>query len=179
MAPCTWRTVFAASTAASRRGHLRVRDVDGARGAVVRHRERGAIDDRPGELDAHRDIGEQVFHRLERADRLAELLALGGVAHGHVEHLLADAEQLCGACQRGTVERGVKQAPGFLSLRHTRLGARRPIDAKQSPRGIVARLVLQRDALARHGVQLVAARQQQQIGDVRVGDERVDLDAPP
>src|SRR6187397_596178 len=100
MAPCTWRATRAACAAASAAATLACDT------SVARHRERRTVDDRAGELEAHGDVGEHVLHRLERADRPAELLALRRVADGEVDELLGHAEELrCGG-ERAAVERG-------------------------------------------------------------------------
>ena len=45
-------------------------------------------------------VGEVVLHRLERADRHAELLALLGVVDREVEHPLAEPDELGGGAER-------------------------------------------------------------------------------
>src|SRR5712671_1954191 len=62
----------------------------------MHHRERERVG------DVH--VGELVLHRLERADRLAELLTLVRIAHGHVEHRLSETDQLCRDRNTGEVE---------------------------------------------------------------------------
>ena len=45
-------------------------------------------------MHGDRHVGQHELHTLKRADRLTELLALLGVAHGGVERGLADADRL-------------------------------------------------------------------------------------
>ncbi len=115
-----------------------------------------------------------MLDRLERADGPAELLPLAGVAHAHIEHLLRNAELLRRARQRGAIERRGEQPLRRLARGDAGRGARRPLDTEQAARRIAARLAHQRRLLARHRVQLGRVRQQQQVGDVRIGDERID-----
>ena len=68
----------------------------GAAGGGVRHL--------AGGLDLHAHVGEQELQALEVRDRLAELLALLGVAERVVERALGDADRLRGDGDAGVVE---------------------------------------------------------------------------
>ena len=56
-------------------------------------------------LDLEQHVGALVLDRLERTDRTAELHAVLGVLHRHVEHELRAAHHLVGERDRGLVER--------------------------------------------------------------------------
>ena len=75
----------------------------GHRDVAGLHRGRGAADRGPGEGELLERVGEVVLHRLERADRHAELLALLGVVDGQVEHPLAEPDELGGGAEREPV----------------------------------------------------------------------------
>ena len=60
-------------------------------------------------LELHLAVGQQVLHRLEGADRLAELLALARVVGREVDQPVGDAELLRGA---GEGARGRGRRPG-------------------------------------------------------------------
>ncbi|MNL12562.1 hypothetical protein D3C87_1334340 [compost metagenome] len=67
----------------------------------------GAVQHRLGLFDVTGDIGQVMLDRLEAADRLAELFALGHVVHRQVEHALRQPQQLPGHRQRATVEQAL------------------------------------------------------------------------
>ena len=82
--------------AASAHATLAADDVDLA--------ERGAEDQRPGEVEGDAYVGERVLDRLVGADLAAELLALLHVGHRVGQHPLAGAEQLRGRREHREVE---------------------------------------------------------------------------
>ena len=61
---------------------------------VERHARR--VHGGPGHLGAREHVGQDVLHRLERADRLVELHALVRIGHREVRCRLRVAEQLTG-----------------------------------------------------------------------------------
>src|SRR4051812_14071525 len=63
--------------------HLRRRDVATSRGGAERHR--GAEQQWAREVEGDGYVGEQMLHRLERADRLTELMPLLGIRAGPLE----------------------------------------------------------------------------------------------
>src|SRR5688572_7988626 len=70
-------------------GHGRLAGV--AADALV-HLARGVVDHQPAGMRLHRHVGQHELDALEGGDRLAELLALLGVADGGVERGLGDAD---------------------------------------------------------------------------------------
>ena len=105
MAPWHWsaaRPVTCGGVAGERLGHRHVpRPVPAVR---CGHRPCGAGDGRRGELDGEGGVGEVVLHRLEAADRHAELLAVGDVGDGEVEHRCGQPDELRGRAERAPVE---------------------------------------------------------------------------
>ena len=77
----------------------KVRSVVAALGAAG-----GGVGHLAGRLDLHAHVGEQELQALELRDRLAELLALLGVAERVVERALGDADGLGGDGDPGVVE---------------------------------------------------------------------------
>ena len=71
----------------------------------MRHRVGRPVHRRLGILELHRHVGHVVFHRLEGADGLAELLALAGVLHRDIDHALGQSQGLGGAA-KGTAIQG-------------------------------------------------------------------------
>jgi len=55
---------------------------------------RRPVDHRPGVLETHLDVRQHVLDRLERSDRLSELLPLAGVLDGRLDQTLRDPELL-------------------------------------------------------------------------------------
>ncbi len=89
-------------------GHLGRRHVPGRVLVVPVERGGRGVQQRPGELQADRHVGELVLDRLERPDRPAELGPLPGVPDAGLQQGTARAEQL-----RGTGQRARVQPPGY------------------------------------------------------------------
>ena len=113
-----------------------------------------------------------MLDRLERSDRLSELLPLAGVLDGHLDQTLRDPELLRRAAQGSPVEGGGLQLLGLVAASHPGFRGRRPVDAEDPLRGIVAGLVGQRRIPSRDCVDLVLVRQEQEIGDMGITHER-------
>ncbi|MNG25084.1 hypothetical protein D3C84_1098890 [compost metagenome] len=67
-----------------------------------------------------------MLDRLEAADRLAELFALGHVVHRQVEHALRQPQQLPGHRQRTTVQHALQQGTALLATGNAGLRRRSP-----------------------------------------------------
>ena len=134
----------------------------------------GAVQHRLGELDPGRHVGQLVLDRLEAADRLAELLALGHVVDRQIEHALRQPYQLPGHRQRAPVQGLRPQHSAHASTGDARLGAWRPLHVVQTTRDIDAAIGLQLHLIRAQRMDFVVMRQQQQVGHVRVGHPGVD-----
>ena len=86
----------------------------------------GLVGGQPGRLHVGPDIGQHVLDRLEAANRLAELLALLRIGHGHFQHLpcatgsgsgLEGLRAVQGLIQAGLRHRAVAK-PLFLWNKH-------------------------------------------------------------
>ena len=64
----------------------------------------GAVRDRVGYEDAHRDVGDLALDRAEVGERRLELLAVGGVAHRKLEALARGAERSGAELQAADVQ---------------------------------------------------------------------------
>ena len=71
---------------------------------IVRHRVRGVVHNRLGELDGQQRVGEMVLDRLEAPDRHTELLALLHVLGGHREHAVGQPDELGRRAERASIE---------------------------------------------------------------------------
>ena len=81
--------------------------IDTSRLAVRRaggERPRRPVDGGRREVELEGGVGQVVLHRLEGADRHPELLPLGHVGDGQVEHPPAEADELGGGAERAPVE---------------------------------------------------------------------------
>ena len=143
------------------RGELGVADMDRRAGVAVIERISRAPQYRPGELQRHRDAGEVMLDRLERADRLAELLTVLRIFGGECEHPLARADKLRRRHQRGEIEhyrvglgalhreqppqgigalqpfasrRAAEHQPGLIGIRHPRIDRMRQRDLQLARR---------------------------------------------
>ena len=65
----------------------------------------GGVDHQPGGFDLHRHVGQHELDGLERADRLAELLAFVGVGNFGVQRTLGDAHRLRADRRAGVIQR--------------------------------------------------------------------------
>ena len=125
------------------------------------------MDERPGERHGHRHVGQLVLDRLERADGMAELMALAGVADRVVEQPRRSAHQLgrgghrsiaprCGD-QLSCVGTGCEDCP--LSARHRGQGTRL----------VHLRLHCHARGVARHGANLFLSQRYHQVCHIGVG----------
>ena len=95
-------------------GEVRLGERRVALGSVVDvvERVRGVPPERQRRLDVGDDVGELVLHRLEGADRLAELLARERVARRHVDAAARAAVRVGGEQHEAGVARAVDRARG-------------------------------------------------------------------
>ena len=97
---------------------------------------RGVPDQRARRLDLGGHLGAQVLHRLERADRAAELLALLRVGDRHLERAIARAEQVGRERDARRVERRERDAgrldPGRRAARRRSRARRRAACGRSS-----------------------------------------------
>ena len=138
----------------------------------------GAVEHRLGKFDLGHHIGQVVFDGLEGANGFAKLRALGGVVYRDIKHALGQADQLASYAQRAALLGLVPQGLA-VSARNDQSGrAGRPLHSAQAARGVDAAVLRHMHRVARHGVQFRALRcgvgEQQQIGQVCVGHQRVD-----
>ena len=86
------------------RRHERGADIACSVIGAVRQRQRGAVDQRPGQLDSDIGVGKLVLDRLVGPDGPAELTALFRVVHRGVQHGLARTDQLCRIREHSVLE---------------------------------------------------------------------------
>ena len=83
-----------------------------------------------GEVRSDRDVGAQVLHRLESADRSAELVSLLRVQHGHVEQFQSGTVDLRGAQHRSALRCDLDGAVGVPAAgQHSRVGDRCAVES--------------------------------------------------
>ena len=110
----------------------------GCTAGATAHRDRdsGRVQQRPGELQPDRHVGQLMLDRLERADRLAELGPLRGMPHAGLQQRAARAEQSAprwpacrAACARAAGQRSRRRGPA------ARRAAPRPASGPRPPTG--------------------------------------------
>jgi hypothetical protein len=135
-------------------------------GQVRGQRERGVPGRGARRFHAHVRARKLVLHRLERADRLSELLARLHMLQGHVEHPHRDPVENGGHGGRSTIERACGRS------RQPRVRAGTRLDGEQSPGAVVGAHRRRGERVAGHRVKLAVPFQQQKVGVAGVDRER-------
>ena len=134
----------------------------------------GAIQHRAGEFDFHGDIGHVMLERLERADGLAKLFAIHAVIDGDVEHALGQTKQLSGGCQHTAIHGGLPNGFAGCGIGDTGLRSRCPFHAEQTARLFQTGIRRELHRSGQNGMHFVVVVQQQQIGDMSIGHQRIE-----
>ncbi len=100
-------------------------------------RRRGGVDQQTRGLDPGRHVGQLVADALERRQRLAERLTLGGVIHGGVERRLSHAHRAGADAGTEQVERAHRNPESVVDLAEDmRRGHRDAVETEAADRVI-------------------------------------------